>query len=340
MRERNLSLDVIRCIACIMVVIMHAPIPGIGTSGWLLSAISFLTAPCIGLFIMLSGSLLLPIQEPVNEFMNKRIKKVFFPTLFWSLFYIVVGYIMTERRFEAVAFLKQLFSIPFSAQGNGVMWFMYMIGGLYLATPILSAWVKTASKCQLRFYLILWGITLLYPILQEFVHIDQSKAGILFYFSGYVGYYLLGYYLKRYVRNIRRIWIFLLFLMPISVAVIFKLFHVNVDFYEFFWYLSIFVVMMSSAWYLLITSSNISRSIRKRMRAFIVNFSNYSLGIYLIHIFIMRQIIWHCPFCGAIGGAGQIILTVIATLLVSYVIVAWIARTPFANYLIGYKIKK
>jgi len=49
--DRDYSLDVIRVIACLMIVLMHSPMSGLGTSGSVLCGISYLTAPGIGLFL-------------------------------------------------------------------------------------------------------------------------------------------------------------------------------------------------------------------------------------------------------------------------------------------------
>lgn len=61
MKKRNLHLDIVRILACIMVILMHSPIPSSNNAnGLLLSSLSYFTAPCIGLFFMVSGALLLP----------------------------------------------------------------------------------------------------------------------------------------------------------------------------------------------------------------------------------------------------------------------------------------
>ncbi len=60
MKQRDLSLDLLRIVACVMVVIMHSPIPSDNVDGIILSSLSYFTAPCIGLFFMVSGALILP----------------------------------------------------------------------------------------------------------------------------------------------------------------------------------------------------------------------------------------------------------------------------------------
>lgn len=88
-------LDVIRIIACMMVIIMHAPIPGTGAEGHgpFLVLISYLTVPCVPLFFMVSGSLLLPCRKEVSaiDYLKKRIGKVVGPTVTFSLLYMIIN---------------------------------------------------------------------------------------------------------------------------------------------------------------------------------------------------------------------------------------------------------
>ena len=74
MKERVLYLDIIRIIACIMIIAMHAPIPNTGLSSYVLSTDSLLTALGIGLFIMVSGALLLPVNMTTKSFLKKLIR--------------------------------------------------------------------------------------------------------------------------------------------------------------------------------------------------------------------------------------------------------------------------
>ena len=91
MKERVLYLDIIRIIACIMIIAMHAPIPNTGLSSYVLSTDSLLTALGIGLFIMVSGALLLPVNMPTEQFLKKRFAKIVFPTVLWTLFYYMIA---------------------------------------------------------------------------------------------------------------------------------------------------------------------------------------------------------------------------------------------------------
>lgn len=62
MKERDYQLDLLRTIACLMVVFMHSPNPRSGLESMECVGISLFTAPCIGLFFMVRGALLLTVR--------------------------------------------------------------------------------------------------------------------------------------------------------------------------------------------------------------------------------------------------------------------------------------
>ena len=324
-------MDFIRIFACVLIITMHAPMSGIETSGNILSAISLMTVPGIGLFFMVSGALLLPIKEPTENFLKRRLTKVVFPTLFWTFFYLFLKKMTTDMTVDDL--LKQVCSIPFTHRGHSILWFMYTLIGLYLLSPIISPWLQKASKKEIEWVLLLWGVTLCYPLLEMFIKVNESKTGMLFYFSGYIGYFLLGYYLHTFRPKIKLWHLALLFLIPICIAATFKITGTQVDFYSVFWYQSIFTVMMCIGWFCFF------QRLEERVPhpLWITLLSNCCFGIYLVHIFIMRNILWKCDFISANGGIIQIILTILLTTLISFAIVWGISKLPYSQYIIGYK---
>ena len=227
--KRILYLDIIRIVACLMIIATHAPIPNSGLHSYILSTDSLMTAPSIGLFVMVSGALLLPVTMPTKQFLEKRFSKIAWPTLLWTLFYMLIYWY--EKGFENIELGRVLLSVPFTPQFNGVLWFMYMLAGLYLLAPILSSWIKQSGRREIEFYLCLWGITLCYPLIRNFIGVNEGHTGILYYFGGYAGYFLLGYYLKNYLDTLAVWKCLLLLLFPLIIAVMVKLQQIEIDFY-------------------------------------------------------------------------------------------------------------
>ena len=336
MSKQNLNINLLRILACLMVIFMHAPLPSKQANGLFLSTLSYVTAPCIGLFFMVSGYLLLPIKQDAGSFLRKRLGKVIGPTLFWSIFYLAANFIKEDCQ---GSLMKELISIPFSAQGNPVLWFMYTLIGLYLLAPIISRWIKSASRKEMEFYLGLWGISLCYPILSSFLSINQGTTGILYYFTGYAGYFILGSYLKKYPERISFKCIIPLMGIAILAPIICKIAQINVNFYEVFWYLSIFVVIQCVFWFQTITKLPLKFS--NRVETMLTRISNLSFGIYLIHIFIMRYILWECDFIQNMNSSIlQTVTIAVLTFVLSTIACYLISWLPFSAYLIGYKSSK
>lgn len=331
MKERNYNYDIMRVLACIMIICMHAPMPNLNANGIILSTISYFTAPGLCLFFVISGSLLLPIKTDTTTFLKKRLGKVIMPTLVFTILYIILNCINGEQQ----NILRTICSIPFSAQGHGVLWFMYTLIGLYLVAPIISKWLDSASKREVELYLLLWVITLCYPILKLFVGINEGNTGVLYYFSGYIGYFVLGYYLRKYPNAVTLKKLIIPDIIAIVTPIALKILSIEVDFYSMFWYLSIFVALLCTTIYVLINKVKIKSE--KIICAFQL-ISNLSFGIYLIHIAVMRFFIWELDFIININNyILQWIMVVGMTFIISCSIAYVISLLPFGDYIIGYK---
>ncbi len=329
MKERNYNYDIMRVLACIMIICMHAPMPNLNANGIILSTISYFTAPGLCLFFVISGSLLLPIKTDTTTFLKRRLGKVIMPTLVFTILYIILNCINGEQQ----NILKTICSIPFSAQGHGVLWFMYTLIGLYLVAPIISKWLDSASKREVELYFLLWVITLCFPILKLFVGINEGNTGVLYYFSGYIGYFILGYYLKKYPESISLKKLIIPDIIAIIAPIAFKVMHIEIDFYSMFWYLSIFVALLCTTIYVLINKIKI-----KKRGGIVELISNLSFGIYLIHIAVMRFFIWELDFIININNyILQWITVVVLTFIISCSIAYVISLLPFGDYIIGYK---
>lgn len=339
MKQRDTALDMVRIVACLMVVLMHSPLPTANANGPFLVALSYFTAPCIGLFFMVSGALLLPVKTDYFTFLRCRFGKVAIPTVVWSLIYITLRLYYSE---SGINVLQAVASIPFSAQGEGVLWFMYTLCGLYMLAPIISGWLERTTKREVEFVLLLWTVTLCYPLLRLWLAINDSVTGPLYYFGGYAGYFLLGYYLRRYPGSIL-VWLSgSVALAGVVLLLVSKRLGMGLDFYSVFWYLSIFVAALCVAFWAIAHATCTPRIFnRLKIGRGICMLSNLSFGVYLIHILVMRYWLWQKEWILDISNyLFQTISIAALTLTVSIVLCIVIAKSPVGNFLIGYQIKK
>ena len=150
----------------------------------------------VPVFTMISGALWLSIEKPIKTIYSKNIFRIAKAFILWSFIYASIAF--TANR-NSMSFLRDLI------QGHDHMWFLFMIVGLYMITPILK---KICESLELlRYYLLL---SLLFAVLlpqiialinlvspQYAMFLDEVLEKMAFYFPlGYSGYFILGYYLS------------------------------------------------------------------------------------------------------------------------------------------------
>ncbi|MBK8557831.1 MAG: acyltransferase family protein [Lewinellaceae bacterium] len=234
-------------------------------------------------FIMLSGSLMLQPSrtEPTSVFLKKRIGRVMIPFAFWTVIYMVYQY-RGDIYFGKAISWKAIGEQIFFQDVYFHMWFIPMIVGMYLLTPIFRLWIRHAQRQDVEYFL---GLCFVITALQHFFPslIVVKSIGWL----GYIGFYVLGYYLAAFpIRNKR--WIYALALsMPILTAVVTWWASAQENTYvnTYFIYFSPNVVLMSFALFLFLRDYDWSVFSGRypRINAAVSRFSKVSFGVYFIH---------------------------------------------------------
>lgn len=195
-------LDNARILAIFAVIFVHVSV-GVpwhsepGSFLWLYgSSFDVLVRWCVPVFVMVSGALLLAPHdnESLGDFYKKRMSRVLLPILFWSLLYIVWGY-FRENVQEPFTFSYVVGKLA-SGKPYYHMWFMYMLLGLYLFTPVFRAIIAKLKTRELVFFI---GVAFVIDAVQtmyEAWYVGESNL-FLTWFLTYVPYYLTGY-LVRY----------------------------------------------------------------------------------------------------------------------------------------------
>lgn len=335
-KKRTLYFDAVRVIACLMVIAFHAPMDKASAGdGPFLVAQGFFCGAGVPLFFMVSGALLLsrPIKESAFQYLKKRITKVLFPTIIFSVLFITLK---TTDFWGGHPFLKPLLSLPFKYD-SPVLWFMYSLIGLYLLIPILSPWLERVSKGELKFYLGLWGVTLCFPLLGHYLDVDTSTMGISYYFTGYAGYFILGLYASK--NDVSMKLLIGIIAVSLSSLCIIKMFHLDVPTDVVVNYLSLPIAAYSLA--IFNFCKRYSNRIGKKLTKIIEFVSPLCFGVYLIHIFVRFFLIDFCDFIIGISNfylqyLVSFLLTFFSSLLMAYLI----SLLPAGKYIIGYTRKK
>lgn len=216
-----------RVIACFMVMVVHSTEPFyLGGDGALIASRSdalwasffdTLVRCCVPLFVIASSYLQFPLHYTTGEFFRRRAVRILVPFAIWSVFYAFYWG-------EPVSNLKDLLLNFNYAAGH--LWFVYMIIGLYVLMPLLSPWAEKVGKKELSVYIAIWLFTTLIPFIRDWASYEPilvthgptgiprqaifplwgeaswNTYGTFYYVSGFIGYLLLGLWLRKFGAEI------------------------------------------------------------------------------------------------------------------------------------------
>ncbi len=321
-------IDFLRIFACFLVVISHSCDAFVSAmdnsdSFHIAVAIGSFVRPCVPLFAMMSGILLFPVKTDLATFYKKRMSRIIIPLIFWSIAlpiafatYLSVvqtsanGLLAPENYTFQATFTKIVNSIFNFNYDTTPLWYMYMLIGIYLIIPIFGVWLEKASKKDIQIFLGFWIVTLILPYVKIAApHLGYTgnfgsmgilgvstwnEFGTFYYFSGFIGYIILAYYLVRFplLWSWKKTITIATPLFLVGYAITLAGFLVTQKHYpgsyenlEIIWYFcSINVAMMTFAVFIIFQKLNIKES--KTLK----DWSAGTFGIFLAHFVIVQAV--------------------------------------------------
>ena len=352
-KKRNNGLDLLRVLACYLVIQVHTgEFYYIGTGGTVLTGdspfwVGILNSICrisVPLFVMISGYLLLPVKEDMSTFFKKRFTRVAIPFIVWCVLYAIYWALKGQTGWSQAGINILHIPVNFGVE-VGHLWYIYMLIGLYLFAPIISPWIAVATRNNMKFYLAIWAITLCVPYIhlvfpQILGECYWNQTPLLYYFSGFLGYLILGAYIKKFMSE-KKSWYFpvgwLMILSGYAVTAggfISLLDLTDVSKLELTWgFETLNVALMSLGVFLLLKDIRFTNQTSVFVTG-ITDISKISYGIYLAHIMVLN---FFYSFLNVLIIPIQVKIPLIAicTFIVTYLIVKLLSFIPKSKYIIG-----
>lgn len=164
---KQLWIEELRIFAALAVVLLHVASTKVKSSALLyedfyiwLSAYHMITRFAVNCFVMITGALLLRKEKQltISQLWKKYIPKVLILFAIWSAVYIAVNLLKSQMQGNTVSFHGVWKTFLY---GHYHMWYLYMLVGLYMITPILREVVK--NKTLVEYVLILSVVFLFVP---------------------------------------------------------------------------------------------------------------------------------------------------------------------------------
>ena len=157
LQRRIPYLDILRVIACMLVILIHTPIRQYDTyynTPSLAGAIyTVLVAVNCNLFFMISGALLLPVSKSGSRFIKRRLLVVLPPLVVWTVIYLL------EHAFLLHNFTPRLLTSVLFHPVEGLLRYVYVLLVIYVTLPLVSKCIGAIGKRGVEVLLVLWVLS-------------------------------------------------------------------------------------------------------------------------------------------------------------------------------------
>ena len=326
-KNRNISLDLLKVLACIGVVLLHTTMGGFKETGsWnLLAYLYYLGTYSIPLFFMVNGYLLLGKKEITYPYILQKVKWILITVSSWN---IIVWLFKRDFAFNPI---KKIVGSLLQKGYFFQFWFFGALILIYLCLPILRKFLN--SK---RSYLYILSFFVATGLIFELVNIIlqmplQSYVIQTFRLWTWFFYYILGGLIaqfdKEFIKKGIKRWmkiasVLLMLISPLILFFLAKTIYHNL-FAEYF-YDILFVKIVSLGIFLTVLTLSLEEN------KLIVTLSNQTMGVFIVHTYVIKVLEKLLGF----SYTGAYLLFPILTLCVSLIVVSLLMKIPYFNRIV------
>jgi len=286
--------DILRILAMVFLVIRHSAtatfefVEMLSTNWWVSNVYGTLSAWMVPVFMMISGASFLDPARNVStrRLYQRNIFRMLTSFAFWSLFYAIYNTLSGQDL--ADDFATMLF------QGHFHLWFLPMIIGMYIITPLLRP-VARSKKATVAITVVTALTGVVIPTLQDLgLFFDTTIFTGLNNFgfcSAYVCFFFLGHLFHQIEvpKDMRKI---IYFIGLLSTVIIFfgtywltvKDGYHNEDMQADN---NLFTAVQGLALFVFFKEKYRSVSLKESTQKFILDISGLTFGVYMVHVVLL-----------------------------------------------------
>ena len=339
---RNSSLDLLRIISMVMVIILHffshggvlaALTPH--TSHWFIGhVINYVSFVAVNCFVLISGYFLL-----TSQFQLKKVLAFEAQLLFYAILCLLVGNMLAVIKFERIMLFRTLFPTT-----SRLYWFATNYMALYILAPFLNKFINSLDKAQMKACIL--SFVVLFSLLPSLnFTVDAWNVNRGYSFLWFVVLYFTGAYIRLHHQanhaSATRWKYELGYLCCVGLAILIKLYFPNIS---ISWFGSDYtssiiayngITMFFGTVFLFMFFYTIKIK-NDKLSKIISEISQLTFGIYLIHEFpYTRNFIWNTLFSPSTYAntvRGWILLIVyVAIIFLSGIAVEFIRKKAFGR---------
>lgn len=323
MNERNSNLDLIKCVACISVVGLHA----VGMSNY---TIYYLCDCGVPLFFMVNGYLLISRDKIDYPYVFHKIFNIIKVVFLWNLLITIPVFIFRHKLVNPLRLSVE------SLLQKGYLWHFWFFGALiiiYLLLPPLHAFLTKKALHHRAACLILMGICLIMNTLSMIkgfpLHMLIPQPLRLW---TWLFYFLLGGLFSYIPPRIYRLSVFSHGILLLLFTIINNTAEKRIGLYligsrlaEYF-----YDDLTSIIWYVLLFTFLLRIPLHDFLIVPVTKLSSLTMGIFVIHPILLALLnSLYVP-----AGTGSILAFWTLVTLISLIITFFISKIPVANHLV------
>lgn len=336
--ERNIGLDILKISACFSVIILHVTgiIANTDTKYTINHTLYYIAVFAVPIFFMVNGCLLLNKNNIDYKYVIKKIINILLVVLSWNMLIFLAELIIKRKIINP---FYMLFNNFIEKDYFWQFWFLGALILIYLVLPMIhKCFGKTKSA------IIITGIFVLISLIIDFLSLIRSfnEQSILqihviqtFRVWTWLAYYLLGGLLgKIEVREyiISKISKKINIMMLIISLIVISLYQYNIGHYFYntlyseYFYDNIFTYVYIISLFFVIYRQNFKIKHTKPINLV----SNNIMGIYIVHVTIIKGFTHFYKFNTSIPNIVFIFIVFICSFILTFII----SQIPLVNRLI------
>ncbi|HLR65983.1 MAG TPA: acyltransferase [Virgibacillus sp.] len=335
----------IRAIACLCIVMVHVTAgfyyENDRTFSWLTQFFNQISRYGTPAFAIISGFLLynqaIKRGFQFQKFLQSRFTKIIIPFLIWSFIYLLLKWQYNQFEFPAINSsqeIKDFLYVFFTGKSNYHLYFIVIVVQFYLLFPLLqfikskqSLFLLTLIAFFINYFFVEYNIDIGTGMFNNFL----NERVFIFH---WIYYFLLGGLLVYYWERIM-VWV----KQNTIISMLLGLIVIVGGIYEYSfaeWIESNRIMNMINLPILFIAFAGVyvSLSSWKNVRNYIVGIGNMSMGIYLVHPFILFFLRRYDIFDTFYAQTRYLPLVYLFTVISSIILVKIIVKLPFGNYVV------
>ena len=328
-KVRNINLDLLKVLACVGVVLLHTTMGGFKDTGsWnLLTYLYYLGTYSIPLFFMVNGYLLLGKREITSHYILQKVKWILITVSSWNII------VWLFKRDFTVNPIKKIVGSLIQKGYFFQFWFFGALILIYLCLPILSKFLNSKRR-----YLYILALLIVIGFIVELANVFfqrplQTHVMQTFRLWTWFFYYILGGYIAQFnVDNLKyrfKNWMKIVSMLLVLISPIILFFLAKNTYHNLFaeyFYDILFVKFTSLGIFLMVLTLSLNENGSK----WIVSLSNQTMGVFVIHTYVMK--IWEKLI--AFSFTSAYFWFAIFTLSISFIVIGILMRIPYLNRIV------